>query len=277
MLIVDAQVHVWAAHTPERPWPDDGFGREHSSPPLTPSVLLTRMDEIGIDRAILVPPSWEGDYNDLAIRAATDHPDRFAIMGRFDLGDSTNAARLPDWKTQTGMLGIRVSFLMPHQRQWLADQSIDWFWDAAERADIPLMILPPDQLPAIERVAERHPKLRMIIDHLAITSSRRDDEAFATLEDLYPLSRYANIAVKASGLSNYTNDSYPFRAIHGHIERVVDTFGPNRVFWGTDISRLRCSYSEALSYFTDELSFLSDADKELVMGKGICDWLGWSY
>jgi predicted TIM-barrel fold metal-dependent hydrolase len=198
-------------------------------------------------------------------------------MGRFDLGDSTNAARLPDWKTQTGMLGIRVSFLMPHQRQWLADQSIDWFWDAAERADIPLMILPPDQLPAIERVAERHPKLRMIIDHLAITSSRRDDEAFATLEDLYPLSRYANIAVKASGLSNYTNDSYPFRAIHGHIERVVDTFGPNRVFWGTDISRLRCSYSEALSYFTDELSFLSDADKELVMGKGICDWLGWSY
>ena len=139
------------------------------------------------------------------------------------------------------------------------------------------MILPPDQLSAIERIAERHPKLRMIIDHLAITSSRRDDEAFATLDDLYPLARFANVAVKASGLSNYTNDSYPFRAIHGHIERVVDTFGSNRVFWGTDISRLRCSYSEALSYFTEELPFLSDVDKELVMGKGICDWLGWSY
>lgn len=276
-MIVDAQVHVWAAHTPERPWPEDGFGREHGPVPMTPDALLTQMDKTGIDRVILVPPSWEGDYNDLAIQAATEHPDRFAIMGRFDLGDRTHASRLPNWKAQTGMLGIRASFLMPHQRQWLAEDSIDWFWAAAEEADIPLMILPPDQLPAIDRIAERHPNLRIIIDHLAITSSRRDNEAFAALEGLYPLACHPNVAVKASGLSNYTTDSYPFRAIHGHIERVVDTFGPDRVFWGTDITRLRCSYREALTYFTEELSFLSDANKNLIMGKGICDWLGWSY
>src|SRR5436305_13477342 len=28
-IIVDAQVHLWKAHTPERPWPADGIGQAH--------------------------------------------------------------------------------------------------------------------------------------------------------------------------------------------------------------------------------------------------------
>jgi L-fuconolactonase len=95
MMIVDAQVYVWAAYTPERPWPEDGLGREHGLVPMMSDALLTQMDETGINRTVLVPPSGEGDYNDLAIKAATDDPDHFAIMGRFDLGYPTNASRLP--------------------------------------------------------------------------------------------------------------------------------------------------------------------------------------
>ena len=92
------------------------------------------------------------------------------------------------------------------------------------------MILPPDQLHAINRIAGQLANLRIIIDHLATTSSRRDDEAFAKLKDLYPLERHSNVVAKALRLSNYTTNSYPFRAIHGHMERVIETFEPNCVF-----------------------------------------------
>jgi hypothetical protein len=63
--------------------------------------------------------------------------------------------------------------------------------------------------------------------------------------------------------------------MHPHLRHVVDTFGPERVFWGTDLTRLQCSYREAVTLFTEEMG-LSEAEKELVMGKGVCDWLGWS-
>lgn len=275
MLIVDAQVHIWAAHTPDRPWPDDGHARAHRPVPLGADELVGEMDRAGVDRAVLVPPSWEGDYNDLAIQAASDRPQRFAIMGRFDLGNPANVSRLPDWKTQTGMLGIRTSFLMPEQRQWLADEAVDWFWEAAEAARIPLMILPPDQLPAIDRVASKHPDLRIIIDHLAMTSSRRDGEAFAALQALLPFAAHPNVAVKATALPCYTDEAYPFSGIRPYIERVYDAFGPARMFWGTDLSRLPCTYEQAITHFTAELPFLSDDDLELIMGRGICDWLGW--
>ena len=57
MMIVDAQVYVWAAYTPERPWPEDGLGREHGLVPMMSDALLTQMDETGINCAGLVPPS----------------------------------------------------------------------------------------------------------------------------------------------------------------------------------------------------------------------------
>jgi predicted TIM-barrel fold metal-dependent hydrolase len=136
------------------------------------------------------------------------------------------------------------------------------------------MISASDVLPGIAGIAERHPGLRIVIDHLAIKTTARDAEAFAALDRLYPLAKYPNVAAKASALPSFSTEPYPYPAMHPHIRRVVDTFGPARVFWGTDLTRLQCSYRQAVTLFTEELG-LSESDKELIMGKGICDWLGW--
>jgi predicted TIM-barrel fold metal-dependent hydrolase len=47
--------------------------------------LLAMMDEAGVDRAIIVPPSWEGDRNDYALEAARTYRKRSAVMGRIPL------------------------------------------------------------------------------------------------------------------------------------------------------------------------------------------------
>jgi L-fuconolactonase len=53
------------------------------------------------------------------------------------------------------------------------------------------------------------------------------------------------------------------------------TYGPHRVFWGIDLTRLRGSYRQAVTLFTEELDFLSDIDTTWIMGRGIAEWLGW--
>jgi len=274
MPIVDAQVHIWAAHSPERPWPADGFGREHAAEPLSAEKLIARMDEAGVDRAIIVPPSWEGERNDLALDAARRWPGRFAVMGRLDHSDPTNAARLKDWTKQPGMLGIRVTFASGRFREGLAEGAFDWFWPAAEKAGIPLMISASGLLPTVAGVARRHPGLRIIVDHMGIGTTARDAAAIAALEPLYPLAEVPNIAVKASALPSFSTEPYPYPSLHPHVRRVIATFGARRVFWGTDLTRLACSYRQAVTLFTEELG-LAEADKAQVMGQGICDWLGW--
>ena len=153
-MIVDSQIHVWTEETPERPWIPGGQQRAHLPEALTWQKALPLMDEAGIDRAIIVPPTWPGDFNDHALEAAAAHPDRFAVMGRFAFEDPASKALLPTWKQQKGMLGIRVAF--NHEKtQWIVDGTADWLWPAAEDADVPVMIFAPDAPEQIGRIARR--------------------------------------------------------------------------------------------------------------------------
>ena len=73
----------------------------------------------------------------------------------------------------------------------------------------------------------------------------------------------------------YSAGVYPYADVHEYIRRAYDAFGPERVFWGTDLTKLPCSYREAVTMFTEELPWLKGADREWVMGRGLCQWLGW--
>ena len=273
MLIVDSQVHVWGAETPERPWPV-GHAEPQKPYPVTGDMVLAAMDEAGVDRVVLVPPSWEGDRNDVALEAARLHPDRFAVMGRLPL-QTPDPAAVANWKSQPGMLGMRFTFHAPHMRAWLSNGSADWFWPLAAEAGIPVMIFAPGSIPLIDTIAERHPNLRVVIDHLAI-HDKKDADAFARLPDVLRLARLPNVAVKASALPVFSSEPYPFPGLHQYIRQVYDAFGPKRMFWGTDWTRLPCTWREAITLFSEELPWLSNEDKEWIMGRAVCEWLGWT-
>jgi len=73
----------------------------------------------------------------------------------------------------------------------------------------------------------------------------------------------------------YSNDPYPFRDLQPFIKRIFDTYGPRRLLWGSDLSRLKCSYRECLDQFRMSLDFLSAEDKEWILGKTLAVVLNW--
>jgi predicted TIM-barrel fold metal-dependent hydrolase len=275
MRIVDAQVHIWGANTPARPWRANHH-QPHREQALGADELLGHMNEAGVERAVLVPPSWEGDRNDLSLEAAAAHPDRFAVMGRFDPDAPDARAVIEGWRKQPGMLGMRFTFHTPVLLPPLVDGRMDWVWSAAERLGIPIMLLAHHRhAHLIDGVAARHPGLRLVMDHLGLKNGDKDETAFAELDKLLALAQRPNIAVKASALPTYTDDAWPYRRLHPYVRRVVDAFGPQRTFWGTDWSRLPCTWKQGIIMWTEEMPFLSAQDLEWIMGRGICEWLGW--
>jgi predicted TIM-barrel fold metal-dependent hydrolase len=274
--IIDSQVHIWAANTPERPWAPGMENRAHLPEPLSAEKLLGWMDEAGVDAAILVPPSLEGDRNDLALQAAQRFPDRFAVMGRIAL-DRPDPNRLKDWKSQPGMLGVRLTFHRPDTRPSLTDGSADWFWPVAEEYDIAVMVHAPERLKVLAEIAQRHPGLRLIVDHMGFARETRDDKVLAAADRLIALARHPNVFVKVSALPCYSRAPYPFRNLNEPLRRIIAAFGSRRCFWGTDLSRMleHCSYRQGVTHFTEELDFLSAQDLEWIMGLGIAECLGW--
>lgn len=275
MPIVDAQVHIWAGSTPERPWP--ARHQPHRAVPITKDSLLAEMEEAGVDRAVLVPPSWEGERNDIVLAAAKAHPDRFAVMGRLDPDAPASRSAVRTWRAQPGMLGLRFTFHRPSLQPLLTEGRLDWLWPEAERAGVPVAMTCPHAIMHLaDTIAERHPGLRLVIDHLGLLPGTRDEPAFRDIDRLLVLSRRPNVAVKASALPCYTSDAYPYRSLLPHLRRVFDAFGPARMFWGTDLSRLPCPYRDAVRHFTEELHWLGALDREWIMGRGLCEWLGWN-
>jgi len=273
-VIIDSQVHVWAAETPDRPWYS---ASTHLPSPFGFEDLRAEMDAAGVARAVLVPPGWEGGRPDLALQGAARHPGRFAVMGRVSLDDPDAAAGLAQWKARPGMLGIRLAFQKERESAWLHDGTADWFWPQAEKFDIPVMVFAPGQNPAIAEIARGHPGLRLIVDHMGL-ARETDGAAAAQIESLIPLADHANVHVKVSSVPLYSTEPYPYRNLHRALARLIGAFGPRRAFWGTDLTRIWTlveSYRQCVTLFTEELEFLTADDLDWVMGRGIARCLAW--
>ena len=271
MLIVDSQIHLW----------QNGKMSAHHRQIPTYSVddAMAEMATAGVDAAVLHPPSTLGEAtNVLAVDAARRYPAKFCILGHFDLQSPDREQIVARWRERPGMLGFRFTFNQPQQQAWWTDGSLDWFWAACEKAKLPVGLLAGGHMAALRAIAERHPGLKLHIDHLGRVGGGRggtDDAAFADLPEMLALAKLRNVAVKMSGAPSYSSQPYPYRNIHGYLQQIFEAFGPDRCFWGTDITRMPCSWKQCVTMFTEELPWLRGRDLERVMGGAVVDWLGW--
>ena len=275
-LIVDSQVHLWPAASPALPWVPGG--KPQLPEPFTIERLVPMMDEAGVDRAIIVPPAVTGTRNDYALEAARRYPGRFAVMGRLPLNKPEAAAQLPKWKDQPGMLGVRALFLGGSER-WLTDGTADWFWPAAEKAGLPVMTLAGNGAEGFFPVAERHPQLQLIIDNMGITvAAVRAGRVPEVIGQVERLARHPNVSVKLSAVPNLSSQPYPFADFNDHIRRLFNAYGPQRCYWGTDITNgfAKATYRQRVTHFTESLDFLSESDKDWVMGRALLARLKWA-
>ena len=274
--IVDAQIHLWKANTPDWPWVP---GAKPQLPePFTIERVLPLMDEAGVDRVVIVPPSLN-DRNDYGLEAVKRYPGRFAVMGRISLQDPKSAALLPKWKEQPGMLGVRVTFNNPTAAGWLKDGTADWFWPEAEKAGLPVMFLASMQGPVFARIAERHPQLSLIVDHMGVMSAMAHaGRAAEAIQHTLSLAKHPNVSVKLSAAPLMSKEPYPFSDMTPLIRAVFDAYGPRRCYWGTDITNSlnKASYRQRITHFTETLDFMSDDDKDWVMGRALLERLKWA-
>jgi predicted TIM-barrel fold metal-dependent hydrolase len=273
MKIIDSQLHCFYANTPERPWLD-GAAPVHG-PEFSIEQVTTLLDQHEVQGAVLVPPSWNGWDNQYSLDAAVAHPKRFAVMGRFNFEAPDAKERLRTWRDQPGMVGARF-FISGNPWVSLLNPEMSWVWQIAEETRLPVMAAIPGNVAGFEPILAQFPALRLIIDHAGRhPRGAMDEGAWADVAQLHALARFSNVSVKVSSLPCFSTEAYPFANLHSHIRSIYDKFGPRRMMWGSDATRLTCSYDENIRLFTEALDFLSMEDKEWVMGRSLASALDW--
>lgn len=266
MPIVDAQVHAWA----------NGISTgHHRRTPITGDVLIAEMAQAGVDRALLVPPLWDPDGNSYSLSLAAADPGRFAVMGLLNQRLDHPDRLLRNWRDEPAMRGIRFLFNTKERRAPLLNGEFDRLWPIAEDSGLVVALLVPNALEIVDTLARRHPRLRIIVDHLGVPRGATGPGAFDHLPALLALAGHPNVHVKAAGVGDYALDPYPFRSLDAILRRIFDAFGAERIVWASELSRLHHPYRQCVTHFSETLAWLSPADRAAIMGGNLCRLLEW--
>jgi L-fuconolactonase len=275
MTIIDSQVHVYAANTPERPWHSVPNWPEH----VTGDEMVAAMDAVGVDGAIFISAFSMYQYDaSYAVHVQQAHPSRFALVKPVNPDDPAVADVIADWKATPGTVGIRIMMPKDAARE-PNDPGLDRILRAAQRHDLPVNMLCWGNLETGTAIVDRHPETRFIIDHLGIVQPHAPPAApqpWADLPKVLELATRANAVIKVSGACTLSHAGYPYADIWDPLARVFDAWGFERCLWGTDWTRAfaNLSYEQGVEPF--RLSErLNDSERAMLMG-GACakayDW-----
>ena len=121
MPIIDSQVHIYAANTPDRPWHFVPNWPDH----VTGDEMVAAMDTVGVDGAIFVSAFSMYQYDaSYAVEVQNAHPDRFALVKPVDPTDPAVADVIAEWKKTPGTVGIRIMMTREAGRE-PGDDSVD--------------------------------------------------------------------------------------------------------------------------------------------------------
>jgi L-fuconolactonase len=276
MTIIDAQVHAYAANTPERPW--------HSVPNWPPHVtgdeMVAAMDKVGVDGAIYISPFSMYQYDaSYAVGVQKAHPDKFALVKPVDPDDPAVADVIADWKKTPGTVGIRI-IMNRESKRAPDDPGFDRILRAAARYDFPVNVLFSGNIDAGTALIDRHPDVRFIIDHLAIQQPSvppAPPQPWADLPKVLELAKRKNAVIKVTGACTLSREPYPFPDIWDPLARVFDAWGFDRCLWGTDWTRAFAvvNYEQAVEPFL-KADRLSDTERATLMGGACAKAYGWS-
>lgn len=191
-------------------------------------------------------------------------------MARLDPGDLNAEQYLEEIMAEPGMKGLRLHL---GKEGW--DEEA-WVWPKAIDLGIAVAVFAGrGKLGLLRSILLAHPELPVLLDHVALPALGQD--AFGDFEIVLSLERFKNVTIKCSALPRYSEEGYPFSDVQPYLKRLYETFGPERLAWGSDYSthRMKCSYCNAVDLVREAAEFVTEVDRQWILDKTLSSVLSW--
>jgi L-fuconolactonase len=239
---IDSHVHFWALARGDYGWltPDLApLYRDFGSADLAPLIAAT-----GIDAIVLI----QAAPSEAETRYLLDQVARFdrvtGVVGWVDMAADDAPSRIVALARDKRLKGIRPMIHDIPETDWMLRPELGPAFRAAVAHDLAFdALVRPAHLPALRRLVDRHPDLRIVIDHgakPAITGDQFDDWAQA----MTGFARDTPVFCKLSGLVTESGADWTEDRLRPYVDHLVAAFSPSRLLWGSDwpVVTLAASY-----------------------------------
>lgn len=263
--IIDPHVHVWKSD-PQYPW-----AKETTHPPAkdaTPEMLLELMNAHGVSRTVLVQVIHYRWDNSFAADTLKKYPDKFRGIARVNPEDPAAPDQFSKLVEESGFCGVRISPTADERGNWIKGPLIASLFQRTNELRKSMNILAPtSRIADITPLIDANPELDVVIDHMADCPVDHPEQ----LKPLLALKRYPNVFVKVSHTWSLSRQPFPYPDSQALVKRIYDTFGPQRLMWGTDwpLVESYCGYGKALAMVRDEMPFLNAEDKRWMLSQTV--------
>lgn len=270
-LVIDAHHHVWDLTVREQDWLN-GPGLEPLRRNFSPGDLRPLAHSAGVAASVLVQTVTVPEETPEMLALAASDSLIAGVVGWTALPAPDVAGTLEALRQLPGgdtLVGIRHQVQSEPDPQWLVRDEVLRGLNAVADADLAYdFVILPHQLPAATAAARRVPHLRCVLDHAG-----KPDVAAGELQPwAAELRRFAtepNTVCKLSGLVTEAHwDDWSVQDLHPFTEIVLDSFGPDRVMYGSDwpVCTLAAGYGEVLDAARALTDGLSEGERAAVFG-----------
>ncbi|WIG57155.1 MAG: L-fuconolactone hydrolase [Rhodanobacteraceae bacterium] len=264
-MAVDAHVHFWRIGRNDCTWPPPELAVIHRD--FLPEDWWREASAAGIDAVIAVQS--QPSERDTAWLLDLAHGDaRIAgVVGWVDLSARDAPDRIAVLASHSKLRGLRPMLQDLPDDDWILQPSLMPAIEAMIAHDLCFdALVKPRHLPHLLRFAERHPALRIVIDHAA-----KPDIAHGVIDpwraQIAALAELPNVSCKLSGLVTEAGDAWHPGALRPYVEHLLATFGPRRLLWGSDwpVVNLASDYSRWFD-LADNLAGLAGDERAALFG-----------
>jgi L-fuconolactonase len=201
-VAVDAHQHVWDPARAEYPWMTPALDRLRR--PFDHADVIAEQTEVGVGATVLVQAADNLEDTANMLRVARAHPQVAGVVAWVPLDDPVAAARLLDgWqRAAEPVVGVRHLVHREADPNWLLRSEVqDGLAGLSERAlTFEVCAETAPLLRHVPALAERHPALSLVVDHLGKPPIRaRGWQPWADL--LAAAAEAPNVTAKVSGLN----------------------------------------------------------------------------
>jgi L-fuconolactonase len=269
--IIDSHQHVWNPNRAHYDWLNESLAPINGV--MTFDQLIPELRDAGVDYTVQVQSADNFDDTRLMVESAAAHHEVAAIVGYAPIDRPAQAARtVESWQEDTRMVGVRTLIHTQADPEWLLRPNVDEGLGVLERAGLTFDVVAvlPEHLALIPELSERHPELRMVIDHLAKPPIGLDEREpwWSAIE---AAAQNPNVYAKVSGLYSAAGDpaQWTTEYVRPYFDRALDVFGPKRLMYGGDwpISVLAGGYTRVWNGLQPLFDSVDSADREQLLGR----------
>ncbi len=267
---IDAHSHVWTPDLDAYPLAA-GFRKDDMRPPsFTAEELLATCRPSGVGRVNLIQMSYYQFDNSYMLDMIAAYPDQFIGTAIID-PDGPEPALAMAALAPKGVRAFRIrpTYVDRPIERWLDHPGYEaMFAEAAMSGQVLSCLIGPDALPEVDRMCRMFPDTPLIIDHLARIGV---DGQFRTedIDQLCALAEHPQVYVKVGAFYALSPAGPPYLDLAPLIRRVVGAFGSKRCMWESDcpFQVVRDRYDESIALIRDRLDFLTEDDRQWLLGK----------